>query len=164
MFVSIDFILYLCYRITLFLLFLILITKLFKDYLLPQIHEYINQIKKHKEDILFQRNLTKNTIARIEKLILEQDIQLANLENKIKYWHNELLADTKHALEKNKTIIEKLNEKRKIQTRILHLEKTQQEILPKAIEEAKKEFIEFAQKEGHNLLAKLIIVLERKLS
>ncbi|MCK4265383.1 hypothetical protein KAW80_03425 [Candidatus Babeliales bacterium] len=164
MFVSLNQILNICYELTIFILFGILLYKIIKVAALPLIYGIIKQAKERSRSLRNKQNLTHLTIHHIDEKIQKQKDSFDKIEKKIQIWHRALLTHKNNVKEINKKLIEKIRIKQEAQNQQLYIEKIQEEVVPKAVELARKEFEEYSKKEGQHLLTKLILQLEKKIA
>ena len=131
--------LYIAFQLTLFFLLCLILQKLLKQYLIPSIYTYIEDIKKKQKELRDKEKLLIVSQKRITKQIEEQESSFDILENKIKCWNNSLIEDKDKKIDDNKKLINKIEHKRKIQTNNLSLLKTQRIVIPESIKQAYKE-------------------------
>ena len=131
--------LYIAFQLTLFFLLCLILQKLLKQYLIPSIYTYIEDIKKKQKELRDKEKLLLVSQKRITKQIEEQESSFNVLENKIKHWNNSLIENKNKKIDDNKKLINKIEHKRKIQTNNLSLLKTQRIVIPESIKQAYKE-------------------------
>ena len=76
--------LYIAFQLTLFFLLCLILQKLLKQYLIPSIYTYIEDIKKKHKELKDKEKLLFVSQKRITKQIEEQESYFNVLENKIK--------------------------------------------------------------------------------
>ena len=145
------------FKLTIFLLLIIQLYKLTKQYIIPFLQEQINLVNKIWTELKNKLKLLVQTKKRIEKQIETQSQSLEDLEKKVKQWHEKLLE--KQALIKKEKVKlhEQLEKKQTKQQSYLDLVKTEKTVLPEAILEAKTKLIKLYKNEnGKKLLTNVI--------
>jgi F0F1-type ATP synthase membrane subunit b/b' len=153
------------FKLFLFALLVMLLAYFFKQYLQPAFGAYLekvaheNKTLKDKDDHLAE---AKNAIT---TQLHEQRKAFLLLDEKLKYWHNALLKEQEEAATHNKNQMQRLGAKAMLQTQQLHIEKVQQEVLPRSAQLAHEELKAlYAHDNGQELLGTLLDHLKKKVS
>jgi len=137
MWISLDFVLEIIFRFILFFLFVIVIFRLFKNYVLPFFYEKIAFIKKSQEDVKNKLELLNVSKGRIEKQIIEQRDQVEALDKKVQKWQKMVVKKNKELDEVNVVLLGKIKTRRKEQFEYFTVFKKKKYVIPKAIYKAK---------------------------
>ncbi|KKP24237.1 MAG: hypothetical protein SZ59_C0002G0083 [candidate division TM6 bacterium GW2011_GWF2_28_16] len=131
-----SYFLYVLFKLTLFGLFIIVMYKLIVAFVVPYLNAEILNIKKDAKDLEDKMDLLNRTRKSVELKIENQKKELNYLENKINLWNNNLLQKkNKHEQEKQ-IILNKVIEKRKIQSNNINILNLEKIVIPESIKQA----------------------------
>jgi len=155
--IELDFALEIVFHFVLFFLFIIVISKLFNNFLLPFFYEKIAFIKKNQEELKNKLSLLEVSKGKIEKQIIEQRKQTEDLDKKVQKWQREVASKNKELDKENAALLEKITTKRKSQLIHFKVFKEKNYVIPKAIYKVRSELTNIRDtKKGRDLLWELI--------
>lgn len=149
------------FRVSIFLLLAYKLYDLIRAYLIPALFEQIAAERKQQTEIMEKDKLLLSTRHRLENQIYNQKHVFTLLEKNVQVW-NRLQQEHADELEReNRSIIEKLHERRAIQRKNLSLSHTLNLSIPQALTQAAKTLEErYSSNDGKNFLHNTITSLE----
>lgn len=151
------------FELTVFALFFIFISNLFKSYVLPMLYLEIEQSKQHEKDLKEKDNLLDLSKISLEKKINEQEDNLFILEKKVELWKDSLIQKNNEIQMRNEILLQSIKERRKTQETNQRVSQTEKIVIPQAVRLAYKEIENlYSGKKGEELLKELIIKIEPK--
>lgn len=151
------------FELTVFALFFIFVSNLFKNYVLPMLYIEIEQSKQHERDLKEKDNLLDLSKISLEKKISEQEDNLFILEKKVELWKDSLIQKNNEIKIQNEILLQSIKERRKIQEVNQMVFQTEKIVIPQAVRLAYKQIENlYAGKKGEELLKELIIKIEPK--
>ena len=155
--IELDFVLEIVFHFVLFFLFIIVISRLFKNFVLPFFYEKIAFIKKNQEELKNKLSLLDVSKGRIEKQIIEQRKQTEDLDKNVQKWQKAVADKNKNLDKENDALLEKIITKRNSQLRAFRVFKEKNDVIPKAIYKVRCEIIKIHEtKKGRDLLWELV--------
>ena len=163
MYVNVENVLTIAFKLTIFFLLCAQMVELFSTYALPGILQQIRKNRTYRENLTKKRELLKKTQKRVQEELRGQETALAQLEIKIAQWHTAQKAKVDARRRTQEQLVTKIEHKNEVRTQNLHLHKVQQEVIPKAIIHAQELLLgESAPKNSRELLHELIMHLGTK--
>jgi predicted nuclease with TOPRIM domain len=149
--------LYIAFELTIFILLVIVLYKVIKDYLIPILYSEIEKIKQKVKELKDKKNLLNSSEKRIIEEINNQKSSFNILENKISVWKDNISLENKSKENFNEKLLTQIKNKRNIQSKNLSLLKTEKVVIPKAIQLAYEEITKkYSGKSSRKLLEELI--------
>lgn len=158
-----DLLILIAFKITLFVLLVIQLSQIIKQYALPFLRNEIAALKENWHNMQSRLELLGATKKRIETSIEKQTETLKMLEDEIKEWHTSLDEKRIIARHEQERLHQILREKKKKQFEYLNLRKTEEKLIPEAMEKAREKLTKmYQEKQGKDLLIKVISELSKK--
>lgn len=155
--------LYISFQLTIFFLLALELYKLIKEYLLPVLRKQIDLLNKMWQDLQDKLDLTTSTKKTLQKKIKDQGKTLQNLEIKVEKWHTSRAQRQSEQKRREVDIISAMQDKKQKQIESLQRNKINQTVIPKAIKEVQKAFLQkYSGEAGKDLLKKVIKELPKK--
>ena len=155
--------LYTLFKLTLFLLLLILLYDIVQKYVVPILWEQITLIEKAWKNLNQKKTLANSTKKHLHEEIECQKNTLDRLETKIKQWHHSLQEKKQITEQKKEQNYNALRIKKEEQANRFYLLKKQKLILPYSLQEAQKKLFHLRETpEGLTLLKKAINNIEKE--
>lgn len=149
-------IIFILFNITIFILLLIQLFQLTKQFLLPALRKYMSKIDEMFNSLKLKLDLTNKTQTKLKDDLKNQEISFQSLESKINEWHN-IRKEKKAQIKKEQVELSvHLKEKRNQQYKCLQFRKIKEELIPEIIETTRKKLEEQYEKSGKSDLTKLI--------
>lgn len=160
---GLDFLLTFLFELTIFVLFFIVVYRLFKQYVLPLLYEQIEQIKKNEIDLKEKDNLLDLSKKDLEKVIKRQEEELFVLQKKVQFWKQLLINKNEEEKMRADLLLQSIRNKRKTQEANLLVSKTEKIVIPESIKLAYEEIEDlYSGEKGELLLRELILKVGSK--
>ena len=145
------------FQLTIFFLLFNFVFKYIKQYLIPELYKEVENIKKKETNLKEKNKLLVSSAKKIENQIDKQTKEFLFLDKKMQT-SQKFFLEKKMEIDKNNEILKnKIQEKRKRQSKNLTLLKTQQIVIPKAVKLTYEEMVNLYKGEKSlNLLKELI--------
>ncbi len=151
------------FRITLFGLLAYKITGLVKSYLVPLLYDMEEQEHRAVSELVEKEKVLFSTQRKLEDQISQQKNSLILLENKVRLWHDGVIAHKSVIDQENVLIGQRLDEKRKIQQRFFTANKIGEKIIPETIDNTRRDLlVQYAGIPGEKLLHRMLVQLGKK--
>lgn len=157
MFANLEHFFEISYELTRFFFFCIAVGYALRTRIYPWMYASYLDIKKSLSDLEEKKELLDQTTAAFEMKKVQQEKLITSLDQKLEQWHAACLKDLRDYQGRYRDAMEKMNSKRKLQSKRLREEKMLQEVFPQSIKEAEDYFEQhYVGKEGEKLLSNLI--------
>ncbi len=145
------------FKILLFSLLVIQLVQLTKQYLVPFLRKHIRSLDEMWKSLKNKLQLTKQTEKKLQNKINNQEVELSNLETKIKKWHQSLVEDRSKSKKNYIQQLERVKEKNQKQYEKTINIKLEKEALPLIINNARNILLEkYSGNKGKEVLSKII--------